>query len=618
MLSEDMYMKKYVKKTMWLLCIAMFLIGAAIVSADDIADFSIEWLDTSSFPVNVIYYSTADENGEPAGSMWVPDDVTVYEGGSEHKPGDFGDDEHAPAYLSLIIDSSGSMEDSLQEVLKAARKLINQFDRQDKAEIVDFDSKVVTRRSFTDSKEEMLAALDEVQVGGGTALYDAIAAGFDHLRRRQGMKSILVLSDGSDENSTKYSLEALKKRIANEGVRVFTIALGQDVDTTTMTEIAEVSEGSFYHADTAEDVEGIYTEVITYLHSLHRMWYSTSQGMFDGSSREISIEYKPTGKTHTASYTAPESDVWEHALTAHPYDQVVVRMNPDGSYVSFLQHRAILTKNGKRLTNFYWEELYDGSLTQHFICGYVHRNYGSLYRYKPEEQSVESVNVNDVVSGAEGNFHNEWEWYPKAISPDETYLVLAADPEDGEYDYYFALYNRKENTVLWEQGLYQGEFDEPGPVTVAENGLSGIVQDDNLFVVEPNGDVRLSLMWEETGKRWQRMDMSADGRFCIGRERTGNMVWAYNTDGTLLWEKESEPNEKAGYVSISPNGTYFGYADNKGPHICGEDGTVLFELAEDEIYDLGVHDSGCGIDIANDGSFVYWIGSRMYYRLLED
>jgi len=72
--------------------------------------------------------------------MWVPDKVSIYEGGIEHAPGRFENDEHAPAYLPLIIDSSGSMQGSLNEVLKAAKQLIGQFDYLDRAEIVQDDN----------------------------------------------------------------------------------------------------------------------------------------------------------------------------------------------------------------------------------------------------------------------------------------------------------------------------------------------------------------------------------------------------------------------------------------------------------------------------------------------
>jgi len=58
------------------------------LSAADVADFSIEWVDSSSFPLNIVYYSTSDAEGNPAGALWVPDRVSVWENGVEHQSGD--------------------------------------------------------------------------------------------------------------------------------------------------------------------------------------------------------------------------------------------------------------------------------------------------------------------------------------------------------------------------------------------------------------------------------------------------------------------------------------------------------------------------------------------------
>jgi VWFA-related protein len=601
---------------LFVILLALLPVNAA---AQDIADVSVEWVDASEFPVNIVYYSTNDSAGQPAGAMWVPDQVSIYEGGVEHRPWSFEDDDHAPAHISVIIDSSGSMEGSLEEVLEAARMLIDQFDDQDRAEIVDFDSAVVTRRSFTDDPGAMRSALEEIEVGGGTALYDAVAIAFDHLAPREGMKAVLVLSDGEDENSTAYTYDALKGRLAGEGVRVFTIALGEGVDTTTMSEIAELSGGTFYRAAEVADVEDIYTEVITYLHSLHRMWYSTSQGMFDGSRRQIEVEHHPSGSAAVASYEAPRGEFWSHALDIRRDNHDPVEISPDGRYAAFIQHRAVVTADGRRLTYHDWEDLYGAELTSNFLCGYLHRAYGELFRYEPGRGRIAEADIGAMLDGAAGEFHAEWAWHPKAISPGERYVVMAADPGDEfDYDYYFMLFDRTEDRVLWERGLYIGEFDEPGPAAAADTGRAAVVQEDNLYIVEPSGEVSLSLTWPDTGKRWQRLAMSGDGAYVMGRNRTGGSVWAYRADGTLLWEKRSQAYEHGGFVSISPNGRYFAYADRLGPHILNAGGSIIFELTGTATEAAERIDAPRSVDVANDGSFVYALGSRMYYRQLAD
>src|SRR6056297_2033004 len=605
---------KIVFFTAFILCIA----SLTAAHAANPVDFSIEWVDASSFPITKIYYSTTDAEGRPSKALWVPDRVSVWENGVEHQSGSFEDGEHAPAYLSLIIDSSGSMENSLAEVLEAAGKLITQFDYQDRAEIIDFDSKVIARRSFTDNKDEMQAALQEIEVGGGTALYDAIAAAFDHLKPKQGMKTVLVLSDGEDENSTSYDFEALKQRLGSEGVRVFTVALGEGVDSATMTEIAELSAGSFYHAETADDVEGIYENVITYLHSLHRLWYSTSFGAFDGSRRELEVEHLDTDVRHSAAYTAPEDEYWSHTILLQRENGAApVKISPDGEYVSQIQYQTLLNAEGRRLTRSYWEDRYDGMMTEHFVCSRTHRHYGLLERYDPDARSYEKVEDAEIVSESSGGeFHRDWDWQPKGISNNEQYLVMCADPGDEfEYDYYFMLYDRLNDRALWECGLYQGEFDEPGPVAIADDGTAAIVQEGNLYMLEPNGELRFELVWRNTGHYWSVMDMDAGGRYVIGRKVPDNGVWLYSGRGELLWEKDSRAHDRGGYVAVSPNGEYIAYADLQGPHICDPQGEVLFELENEDLPNLPRLPNG--IDVADTGAFVYSLGNRIYYRRLE-
>lgn len=590
--------------------------GIQRLPAQEMTDFTVEWVDSTAFPINTVYYTTTDTTGEPGAAMWAPDHVTVFENDRETYVGGFEDGDHAPAYLSLIIDSSGSMENSLDEVLAAARSLVDQLSGGDRAEIIDFDTAVVTRRSFTDNRDEMHSALDGISVGGGTALYDAIAVGFDHLAAKTGMKTVLVLSDGEDENSTGHTFDSLAERLRGEGVRVFTIALGHGVDTETMSQIAELSGGEFYHAISAADVDGIYTRVITYLHSLHRFWYSTPIGAFDGSARDVVITHQPTGIRRSVRYTAPEHEFWSHTIL-YPRDHPAapVKIAPGGEYIAQPQYGMILDAAGRRHTLRRWQERYDGTMTENFVCGWVHRDYGFLDRYDAATGTYETLDDGTIVAeDAAGDFHREFVWRPKAISPNERYLVMcAATGEKMEHNYRFIVYDRIDARVLWEHGFYIHDFDEPGPAAVANDGTAAVVQEGNLFVVEPDGERRVTLMWRETGHYWGRMAMDAAADLILGRSMDGS-VWLYTGDGDLRWQKESPCHEQGGFLAVSPNGQYLAYADHSGPHIVDPTGTVLFELPADETGNPPNWPFPNGVDVANTGAFVYSIGNRIHYR----
>jgi hypothetical protein len=254
-------------------------------------------------------------------------------------------------------------------------------------------------------------------------------------------------------------------------------------------------------------------------------------------------------------------------------------------------------------------------MTEHFVCGWVHRDYGFLERYDPAAQSYETIEDLEIVADdAGGDFHSDWVWRPKAISPNERYLVMCARPaEELEYEYYFALYDREEERMLWERGFYDADIDEPGPAAVADDGTAAIVQARSLYLTEPDGQLRYSLISRENGRHWDRMSMDSDATYILGRDTTDDKVWLYSGDGELLWERPSRSNEQAGYLAVSPNGRYLAYADLQGPHVLDPEGNVLFELeGREELY------FGNGIDIANNGAFVYSLGNRIYYRRLEE
>lgn len=192
---------------------------------------------------------------------------------------------------------------------------------------------------------------------------------------------------------------------------------------------------------------------------------------------------------------------------------------------------------------------------------------------------------------------------------------MCTDPRDDlgyEYDYYFMVYDRQKKRALWKRGFLNSDFDEPGPAAVANDGTAAIVQERNLYMMEPNGELRFSLIARETGRYWDRMNMDAGGKYVFGRPTDNTKVWLYSGRGEVLWERPSNCHERAGFLSVSPNGKYTAYADLEGPHVLEPDGTVLFEFEDrNNLY------YGNSIDIANNGAFVYSLGNRIFYKRLD-
>jgi VWFA-related protein len=603
-----------------LICIGVCTVG----SAQDIAKLDIYAVDATEFPVNYVYYTAKNLLGKDAGAL-SGEVIKVYEDGVEQRLWS-EQEERVPASLVLILDSSGSMKQTMQDVLIAAKNLVTGLETQDQAEIIDFDSKVKVAQTFTHNKQSLSNVLDAIVADGGTALYDATAQGITDSKKRTGLKAIVLLTDGKDENAkgdgpgSTLILEQLKTLLVSSNIPVFTIGLGAGIDKPVLEAIASTSGGKAYYAKDANAVDKIYSEIITYLHSLHRFFYITHNGVHDNTQRKVLVKANnQLGIPKTEmSYTAPLAEYWSYAFTPAIHKEWCVSnlaISPDGKYIAALNKMCVLSNKGFRYCiNWDGVDAYEGVMTTDYHVhhrGWLHT--GNLYKFNGK--NLDEVDPRQLLMRAGGFLHLDWGWQVKGISKGGKYAVFASRPEGDPRKYYFLLYDMTENKILWEKHLYAAEFDEPNDVAVSDNGIALITQDFNLFALNKSGEVLFSWMWEQTGNRFLRLGITADGSKFIARIPNKSEVQVYSINGNLLWKIESKSNEDAGPVDVSPNGLYFAINDQYGPRIFDAQGKLLFQkkFTEPAQCDASIN----GVAVANDGSFVYSLGPRMYYSKIK-
>ena len=140
--------------------------------------------------------------------------------------------------LGLLVDTSGSQRNVLGQERDASYKFFDQVLRpdKDKAFVIHFDREVELLKDLTSSKKELESALSELETpqlqqrqqgggggggypggggggypggrgggrrgGGGTLLYDAVLLASDDLmKKQQGRKAVILLTDGVDHGS---------------------------------------------------------------------------------------------------------------------------------------------------------------------------------------------------------------------------------------------------------------------------------------------------------------------------------------------------------------------------------------------------------------------------------
>ena len=130
------------------------------------------------------------------------EDFTVYENGELRSIS-----EVAPATsafnLVLLLDVSGSVEERLDFIRKAALDFLNTVSPQDRIAIISFRDDIQLISDFTTDRTLLAERIKDIEAGGGTAVYDALAYTLVHtLAPLRGERTaIVVLSDGDDNRS---------------------------------------------------------------------------------------------------------------------------------------------------------------------------------------------------------------------------------------------------------------------------------------------------------------------------------------------------------------------------------------------------------------------------------
>ena len=128
----------------------------------------------------------------------------------------------APFNLVLLLDVSGSVDNYVNFIRKAARQFVETMGPQDRIAIITFNDDVHVVSRFTTDKDSLSTSLDTFEAGGGTAYYDALAYVLaDTLRPLRGDRTaVVVLTDG-DDNRSFLSFDALKGTIQESGALIY-------------------------------------------------------------------------------------------------------------------------------------------------------------------------------------------------------------------------------------------------------------------------------------------------------------------------------------------------------------------------------------------------------------
>jgi Ca-activated chloride channel homolog len=242
------------------------------------------------------------------------DDLTVIEDGVEQQIDTFLEVTN-PVSIVLALDESGSMRKATDAVKAAAKTFVSALRTEDSLAIMRFSDRPVLACDLSTARRNSVAAIDEYEPKGGTALYDAVHEALSRLKRVEGRRVVVVLTDGRDENNAGNGpgsvtrFEDLRETVRASETTIFTIALGSNVDRARLEQIASESGGDSYFPETVDALPGEYARIIEDLRRRYVISYTSTNAVRDGKWR--SVEIRPRSEDIRVSsrggYSAPRS-----------------------------------------------------------------------------------------------------------------------------------------------------------------------------------------------------------------------------------------------------------------------------------------------------------------------
>lgn len=183
--------------------------------------------------VNVLA-TVHDKHGKVMSDL-TRDDFVLTEDGKPQTIRYFTRDTNLPLTLGLLVDTSLSQRRVLEEERGASLTFLKEMVREekDKAFIIHFDKDVELLEDLTSSQQKLESAVNDLHTphspppprnpgngpmhnpAAGTLLYDAVFLASDELmKKQQGRKAVIILSDGVDFGSKEtldYAIESAQR-----------------------------------------------------------------------------------------------------------------------------------------------------------------------------------------------------------------------------------------------------------------------------------------------------------------------------------------------------------------------------------------------------------------------
>src|SRR5262249_49168465 len=257
-----------------------------------------------------LHVRVIDRNNHPINRL-ARDDFRILEDGVPQPIFSFTEEE-VPVIYGLAVDTSGSVRPQFQQIIDAAKTIINSNKKGDETFIERFISsdKIETVQDFTPNRDLLMDGLDTLYVEGGqTAVIDGVYLAAEHIadfkkggdddRRR---RALIVVTDGEDRSSY-YNETQLFQALREEDVQIFVIGFVNELDAEKglirksprekavglINRLATDTGGRAFFPQSISELPQIANEIVRDLRTQYVISYDPTNKAHDGTFRSIKV-----------------------------------------------------------------------------------------------------------------------------------------------------------------------------------------------------------------------------------------------------------------------------------------------------------------------------------------
>jgi Ca-activated chloride channel homolog len=245
----------------------------------------------------VVLHATVQNSNLTPVSGLGKEDFQVYEDGVLQEIESFSH-EDIPVTVGLVIDNSGSMRPKRAEVITAALAFARASNNKDQIFVVNFNEHVSfglpANTPFTNKTAELEVALSKVAADGMTALYDAVAAALDHLKKGNlDKQALIVISDGAD-NASRLNMAQIMALARRSDAIIYTIGIydrdDPDRNPGSLKQLAKATGGAAFFPGSVNNIVQICERIARDIRNQYTITYMPTNINYDGKYRVIQVK----------------------------------------------------------------------------------------------------------------------------------------------------------------------------------------------------------------------------------------------------------------------------------------------------------------------------------------